>query len=229
MSTAARNFDSVPVGPPAAASDDHQVWLRVFRQEFDHVYRGLRRQGISEPDAEDLAQEVFLVMWRRWGQLDQQRPMRPWLAAIAFNLVGNRLRRLHREIPAAEVEIIDDRPGAEELLAGRRLRGIVLRALAGLPEKYRSVLVLRDLDGLPMREIAARQSLPLFTAYTRLRRGRRDFNLAVRRLQRHAVQGWVGPGMTASSASSTTKTVGSSPGEGAGSGGRVSSRPVGRL
>ena len=186
MSNAARNYDSAPVGPPAAASDDHQVWLRVFRQEFDHVYRGLRRHGFSEADAEDLAQEVFLVMWRRWGQLDQQRPMRPWLSAIAFNLVGNRLRRLHREIPAAEVEIIDDRPGAEELLAGRRLRGIVLRALAGLPEKYRSVLVLRDLDGLPMREIAARQALPLFTAYTRLRRGRRDFNLAVRRLERHA-------------------------------------------
>jgi hypothetical protein len=108
MSTAARN----------AASDDHQVWLRVFRQEFDHVYRGLRRQGISEADAEDLAQEVFLVMWRRWGQLDQQRPMRPWLAAIAFNLVGNRLRRLHREIPAAEVEVIDDRPGAESCWPG---------------------------------------------------------------------------------------------------------------
>jgi hypothetical protein len=49
MSTAARNFDSAPVGPQAAASDDHQVWLRVFRQEFDHVYRGLRQRNPNAP------------------------------------------------------------------------------------------------------------------------------------------------------------------------------------
>jgi RNA polymerase sigma-70 factor (ECF subfamily) len=149
--------------------------VRAFESQFGYVHRMLRRQGVPPADVEDLAQEVFIVMWRRWSEFDRQRALRPWLAGIAFNVVGSHLRRPRREVPLADVDITDPAPQGEEVLAAARAKRIVLRALERLPEAYRAVLVLRDIDGMPMRQIAALHGVPLFTAYTRLRKARRDF------------------------------------------------------
>jgi len=53
------------------ALDD--ICIRIFEADFDYVYRSLVRMGISAADAEDLAQEVFLVMWRRRADWDSER------------------------------------------------------------------------------------------------------------------------------------------------------------
>ena len=65
-------------------------------------------------------------------------------------------------------------------------RALVLRVLARLPERHRSVLVLHDLDGLPVQDIAAVLGVPRFTLYTRIRRARRAFADEVSRLQQLA-------------------------------------------
>jgi hypothetical protein len=81
------------------------------------------------------------------------------------------------------VDQTDDRPYAEDQLAATRARAVVMQAIAALPEKQRAVLVLHEIDGAPMREVAEVLSVPLFTAYTRLRAARRSFARAVRRLE----------------------------------------------
>jgi RNA polymerase sigma factor (sigma-70 family) len=156
--------------------------IRAFETEFDYVYRALKRHGINASDAEDLAQEVFLVMWRRWADYDTERPLRPWLAGIAFKVAHDHRRRSGREVPGGLVDAEDQAPGAEEHLASARARSLVLKALASLPEKQRTLIVMHDLDGASMREIADTLAVPLFTAYSRLRSARQAFAKSVRRL-----------------------------------------------
>jgi RNA polymerase sigma factor (sigma-70 family) len=155
--------------------------VRAFESEFDHVHRTLRLRGVPPADIEDLAQEVFIVMWRRWADFDASRGLRAWLDGIAFNVVGNHLRRRRRaDVPDGELDPIDPSPHGEDILAATRAKRAVLRAMEALPAAYRTVLARHDVDGVPMRAIAEQQGVPLFTAYTRLRKARRDFGALVR-------------------------------------------------
>ena len=155
--------------------------VRAFESEFDHVHRTLRLNGVPAADVEDLAQEVFIVMWRRWADFDASRGLRAWLEGIAFNVVGNHLRRRRRaELPDGELDPIDPSPHGEDMLAAARAKRAVLRAMEALPDTYRTVLARHDVDGVPMRAIAAQQGVPLFTAYSRLRKARRDFGALVK-------------------------------------------------
>ena len=162
----------------------------AFEAELAFIYRALRRNGINESDAQDLAHEIFLVMWRRWGDYDAQRPLRPWLAGIAYRIAYNHRARIGREVPAGLVDREDEADDPESRVAATRDRDLVRCALESIPEKQRAVLVLHDLEGVPMREIAGLMAIPLFTAYSRLRVGRKAFAAAVRRS--HAVAAMAG-------------------------------------
>jgi RNA polymerase sigma factor (sigma-70 family) len=162
-------------GSGAAGSRAALTCLRAFEREFDYVYRSLLRHGVGPADAEDLAQDVFLVIWRRWADFDAGRPLRPWLAGIAFKVASDHLKRRRRWEPRAFIDPPDQAPGGEELLAASRARALALRGLAALPEQQRALIVLHDLEGVTMREVARLFGVPLFTAYSRLRAARRAF------------------------------------------------------
>jgi RNA polymerase sigma-70 factor (ECF subfamily) len=160
--------------------------LRAFETEADFVYRALRRQGVAETDVEDLAQDVFVVLCRRWHELDHGRPLRPWLSGVIVKLAQQHRRRMGRFVPAGVVDREDSDRSADDQLGGARARALITRALSQLPDKHRVVLVMHDLEGVPMREIATSLAVPLFTAYTRLRAGRRKLSKAIAGL--HAPQ-----------------------------------------
>jgi RNA polymerase sigma-70 factor (ECF subfamily) len=170
-----------PAVPRVAAADADCV--RLFEREFDYVHRTLRRLGVNSADADDLTQEVFLVVWRRRGDWDPGASLRAWLAAIAVRVAMAHRRRSRRELPGGLVDPVDLRAKIEDRLAGAQARQLVLDALASLPPKHRVILILRELDEIPMRDVAAALKLPLFTAYSRLRVAREGFAKAVRRRQ----------------------------------------------
>lgn len=170
--------------PAELAEPEFLRCARAFEAECDYVHRALRRHGVQRQDAVDLVQEVFLIMWRRWPHFDQGRELRAWLAGIAFKVAHAHHRRFcRREIPSDTIEPAADGPGPDDQLAHARARELALSALEGLPEKYRSVLVMHDLDGLPVQEIAALVEAPRFTIHTRLRRARLQFERAVQALE----------------------------------------------
>jgi RNA polymerase sigma factor (sigma-70 family) len=172
---------------PASIGEPRAIGcLQAFESELDYVYRTLRRLGVSAADIEDLAQDVFVVMWRRWADYDQNRPVRPWLAGIACHLAMKHLSRRRREVQRADADQRDDTALADERLASARVRALVLRALAALPDRHRAALTQHELEGLSVRELSSIWSVPLFTAYTRLRAARRAFARAVARLQPEA-------------------------------------------
>jgi RNA polymerase sigma-70 factor (ECF subfamily) len=160
---------------------DHAC-LEAFQREVDYVYRSLRRLGTSTSEVDDLAQDVFLALRGSWLEYDARRPLRPYLFGIAFRIVSAHQRKHNREVAFGVVELADAGPGPDEALQKKQVRAIVLAALERIPLPRRAVLVMHDLDDSPVAEVAAVLAIPLFTAYSRLRKARRELEIAVRRL-----------------------------------------------
>ena len=170
-----------PSAPDQLVSD-FALCVGAFEDEFDFVHNALRRHGVAEADAEDLVQEVFLVMWRRWSQYDRSRPMRPWLAGIAFRVAYNHRQRIGREVPGGLIDRQDDTPDPEQRLATDSARSMVRHVLDSMPEKQRVLIVSHDVEGISVREIAERLEVPIPTAHTRLRAARKNFAKTWKRL-----------------------------------------------
>ncbi len=158
----------------------------LYEQHFDYVWRSLRRLGVAPRDQEDLAHEVFLSYFRTRAGFDRSRPFRPWLFGIAFRVASDfrRLARNRLEIPEdpGTSDSVDQTPDAEAQVVARERRQLVLAGLGALSLDQRAVLVMHDIDGHSMPEIALALDAPLNTLYSRLRLGRAEFAKAVRRL-----------------------------------------------
>jgi RNA polymerase sigma-70 factor (ECF subfamily) len=155
---------------------------------LDYVFETLRRLGVGASDVEDLAQEVFLVLWRNWERVDTSRPLRPDLFGVAFRIVSAHRRRRGRELPGAAPEPEDPAVDPEISLQRKQAVSLLLAALDRLPPARRAVIVMHDLDEVPIAEVARRLSMTRFGAYARLRKGRRELLSALRRLLRGSVR-----------------------------------------
>jgi RNA polymerase sigma-70 factor (ECF subfamily) len=163
----------------------------VFEAEFSYVSHTLRRLGVREADLEDVAHDVFITVHRLLPQYDPMRPIRPWLFGVAFRVASDyrRLARHTREIPEPPAgEPVDGALLADEQLAAEQARRLVIEALGELDLDRRAVLVMHDIDGHAMPEIAQALSIPLNTAYSRLRLARVELKAAVQGIC-HAARG----------------------------------------
>lgn len=152
--------------------------LTAFQREFDYIIRTLRRLGVSPNDVEDLAHEVFLVLHQSWEKYDPERPFRAYVFGIAFRVACNYIRKRKREILYAVVETSDCGLQPDQELEAGQVRGLVLSALKRVPLQRRAVLIMHDIDKLPMTEIATNLSIYRFTGYSRLRKARNEFAAA---------------------------------------------------
>jgi len=131
-------------------------------------------------DAEDVTQEVLVRLWRNWESLDEPRVM-PWLIHVTRNLCIDTLRRrrTYRGVVAEDPEgahmarIASAAPGPLALAETADFEAQVQEALSGLPEPYRSVVILREIQDLKYEEIGAALDMPLNTVKVYLHRGRR--------------------------------------------------------
>ncbi len=176
---------------PLVGPDESGVRLRapslaqVYEEHFDFVFRCALRLGVPRDEAQDLVQDVFLVVHRRLGGFEARSSMRTWLFGILRRVAADRRRRAYRrrECACAEVEapaLTQSCPerGAERREAARLLHAI----LAELSEDKREVFILSELEQLSAPEIAAAVGANLNTIYARIRAARRDFE---RGLSRH--------------------------------------------
>jgi RNA polymerase sigma-70 factor (ECF subfamily) len=157
--------------------------LSAFQVELDYILRTLQRLGVPTSEVEDMAHEVFLVLRRKWVEYDPARPIRPYLFGIAFRIAAAQQRKRTREsqhlaMAGAVMEAIEP----ELALQSKQARALVLTALDKIPLPRRAVLVMHDIDDVSMRDIATTLSIPLFTAYSRLRKARRELALLIRRI-----------------------------------------------
>lgn len=167
--------------PPAEPPD----FRTIFERESSYVWNSLRRLGVPESDLEDLTHDVLLTVHRRLADYDTSRPLRPWLFGISVRTASRfrQLARHRREVMDDRVEAADERPAADSLIESRQASELVIDALGALDLDRKAVLVMHDIDGSAMPEIAAVLGIPLNTAYSRLRLARVDFKRAVQRLR----------------------------------------------
>lgn len=157
----------------------------IYRREFNYVWCSLRRLGIGEREIEDVTHDVFLTAHRRLPTYDRTRPLRPWLFGIAFRVASDhrRLARNAREIATEGIDSVDPARPPDDEVAGRQARALVRQAICALDLNRRAVLIMHDIEGYPVPEIAEALSVPLKTMYSRLRSARELFTAEVRRLQ----------------------------------------------
>jgi RNA polymerase sigma-70 factor, ECF subfamily len=167
-----------------AESEFESSCLDAFARELDYLRRTLRRLGVRSSDIEDELQEVFLVLNKNWHKVERSRPLRPYLFGIAFRVVAGHRRKYRREVSQpVEDWAHDPAPGPEQATATAQSRELVLAALERVPLERRAVFIMHEIDEIPMGDVTASLSIPLFTGYSRLRRARIEFETAVRAIQ----------------------------------------------
>lgn len=132
----------------------------------------------SEEEALDVAQEVFVRIWQRLDSCREPERFAAWLLQIARNACLDHLRRRKarppaQDVPAAEIyDLADGGPLPDAALDRAQERHIVERALQSLSVINREAILLKDIQGLPIEEMAGLLDLPLGTVKSRCSRAR---------------------------------------------------------
>jgi RNA polymerase sigma-70 factor, ECF subfamily len=148
------------------------------------VWRSLRRLGVSECDADDASQQVFLVAHRRLADIAPESE-RSFLLQTALRVAADfrRTRERRREEDGQDLPIlIDTAANPEELLDRRGARAMLDRALEAMSMELRTVFVLFEIEELTMAEIASVNGIPAGTVASRLKRARKVFREIVSRM-----------------------------------------------
>jgi len=169
----------------ALAPVDSRRFREVVAQNLDFIWRCVRRMGIPVGDADDAAQQVFLVAA---SKLDSITPgsERAFLLATASRIAANSRRSLHRR-DEAHLNLLqaqpDESPTQEELSDQLRARALMDEVLGAMPSELREVFVLFELEEMAVVEVAELLSIPVGTVGSRLRRAREEFHERVRRMK----------------------------------------------
>lgn len=157
----------------------------LVTQNLDFVWRTVRRLGVPASDADDAAQQVFVIAHQKLAEI-RLGSERAFLIAVATR-VASRMRRTIQRREMAQQQIADNpdigSPFAEFGVGRVEARDLLDRVLDTMPPEIRIVFVLFELEDLSVDNIAEVLELPRGTVATRLRRARMLFAEASERLQ----------------------------------------------
>jgi RNA polymerase sigma-70 factor (ECF subfamily) len=163
-----------------ARAGDEDAFAELVMSHGARVYGALRRFGLDENEADEVAQEVFLRAWRGLARFEERAQFSTWLYRIALNEA--RRRRSRRALPRAEAAPDREDPivalpesvelGPEAQTLSGEFEQILDGALGQLPPPWREAVVLRDIEGLSTEEAAAVIGVRQAAFKSRLHRGR---------------------------------------------------------
>ncbi len=169
---------------------DAAAWEELVQRFHRRVYNLCYRFTGSADDAEDLAQEVFVKMYRTLNSYDVERgAFITWMATLARNLLVDHFRRtksdrLTDSLDAAPegagenltlgTQLLDPARGPEARVQSGETQKLVQQALQKLSPELREAVILRDLQDMDYREIAVALRVPEGTVKSRINRGRTE-------------------------------------------------------
>jgi RNA polymerase sigma-70 factor (ECF subfamily) len=164
---------------------DEEAFTELVMTYQHKVFNVIYRIMGDRAEAEDLAQEVFISIFKHIDQFRGDAKFTTWMYRIATNHARNRIKFLsrrargkHQDIEDTPESKVDDNPMTERLARpddqamGRELEVIIRQGLADLSEAHRTIVVLRDIQNLSYREISEVTDLPEGTVKSRLYRAR---------------------------------------------------------
>ena len=158
---------------------DEAAFEELIRLYEKKVYTLCARMCGNAEDAEEAAQDTFLALWRGIGSFRQESSLSTWIYRLASNACIDLLRRSKRTVDGVSIddedihlEVRDRAPTPEQHIEGQETRRLLHEGLAALPEDYRKVLVLRELEQLSYDEICKVTALELGTVKSRISRAR---------------------------------------------------------
>lgn len=170
---------------------DERAFQELVQTYQNRIFGLMLRMINNRQEAEDLAQEVFIIVYRAIGSYRGEGRFYTWLYRIASNTCKNRIkylkgRNFHRsveidETPQAQLPASDGGsmatlqsqvPGPEAMTQGQQLEKIIQRELAALDPEHRLLIVLRDVQGLTYQDIIRITGLQEGTLKSRLHRAR---------------------------------------------------------
>ncbi len=167
------------------------AWEALVRRFEGRVYGIAMHYLRDREEARDAAQDVFVKIYGNLHTLKEDKPFLPWMLRIARNACIDRIRRLKVRTPdvavpleeSPEIQIPTDGPTPEEALMQGAREGLVHRALDALSAGNREMILLKDIQGLKLEEIAEMLDLPLGTAKSRSHRARIELGKAIQSLE----------------------------------------------
>ncbi|MBW3111249.1 MULTISPECIES: RNA polymerase sigma factor SigW [Bacillaceae] len=172
---------------------DQNAFAELVELYKDKVFQICYRMLGNRHEAEDIAQEAFIRAYVNIETFNQKRKFSTWLFRIATNLCIDRIRKkkpdyfLDAEVAGTEgltmySQVAADVQLPEDEVENMELQETIQTEISKLPEKYRSVIVLKYIEELPLQEISEILDLPLGTVKTRVHRGREALRKQLRSL-----------------------------------------------
>lgn len=163
------------------ANGDSQAARLLSARLLPRAFRHAQRVLGNASDAEDVAQDAMLRLWRAAADWRADGPARPatWLHKVVANLCVDRLRRSGRSVELGEDDFADDGPSPEAHLQDRGRLAALDAALATLPERQRQAVVLRHIEGLANPEIAEILGIGVAAVESLTARGKRALKAAL--------------------------------------------------
>src|SRR5690349_24476272 len=169
---------------------DQVAWEQIVRQYWRKVFNVAYKFVGKHDEAEDLAQDIFLKIFKSLDTFDRRANFQTWMISISRNLCIDHYRsvRKERQTIARDVDSNDLQPATPERgpyaqAEHQDLRAQLRTALEALPLTLRTAVVLRDLQELSYQEIADRLGLPEGTVKSRINRGRIELAHQLKRVQ----------------------------------------------
>ncbi len=158
---------------------DEAAFEELIRQYEKKVYSLCARMCGNAEDAEEAAQDAFLALWRGIDRFRQESSLSTWIYRLASNACIDLMRRKKKGAGSVSlddeelfVDAVDPAPQPHEEAERRETQRLLQEGLLSLPAEYRSILLLREIEGLSYSEISAALDLELGTVKSRISRGR---------------------------------------------------------
>ncbi|MCV2523585.1 RNA polymerase sigma factor SigW [Bacillus velezensis] len=172
---------------------DQNAFAEIVDLYKDKIYQLCYRMLGNVHEAEDIAQEAFIRAYVNIDSFDINRKFSTWLYRIATNLTIDRIRKkkpdyyLDAEVAGAEgltmySQIAADGVLPEDAVLSLELSDTIQKKILKLPDKYRTVIVLKYIDELSLIEIGEILNIPVGTVKTRIHRGREALRKQLRDL-----------------------------------------------
>ena len=200
LSTSSLGFHAVRPEADAARGvvAPSATFEEVYDEHADFVWRSVRRLGVDPSAADDVLQQVFLVVHRRLGDFEGTSSMRTWLFGILLRVVREHRRALHRKSPHLkggatnedDLACIPDNTALgnpEQALSRAEASRIINELLDTLDDDKRAVFVLAELEQMPANEIGQALGMDAPAVYSRLRAARTDFERAAAAFRRRGL------------------------------------------